>query len=104
MTMPDPPFRRHGPEIDPIPLVLDSPHSGEHYPDDFDHAPPRELVRQAEDTHVARLYRAATGLGVTLIEPSFPRAYISANRSFDDCAAPHISNTWYLHLPTPLKA
>ena len=51
-----PPFLRHAPATAPLPLVLDSPHSGEHYPDDFDHAPPREVVRQAEDTHVARLY------------------------------------------------
>ena len=78
-----PPYLRHEPSVDPIPLVLDSPHSGEHYPDDFDHAPPRELVRQAEDTHVARLYGSAPGLGATLIEANFPRAYIDANRSLD---------------------
>ena len=63
-----PPYLRHEPSVDPIPLVLDSPHSGEFYPDDFDHAPPRALVRQAEDTHVARLYRSAPGLGAALIE------------------------------------
>ena len=74
------PFLRHDPTVAPLPLVLDSPHSGEHYPDDFDHAPPRELVRQAEDTHVARLYRSAPGLGAALIEANFPRAYIDANR------------------------
>ena len=45
---------------------------GEHYPDDFDHVPPRAVVRQAEDTHVARLYRAATRVGATLIEATFP--------------------------------
>ena len=47
------------PRATPIALVLDSPHSGECYPDDFDHAPPRAIVRQAEDTHVARLWRSA---------------------------------------------
>ncbi len=65
-------------------LVLDSPHSGETYPDDFDHAPPRADVRQAEDTHVARLWKGALDHGATLVEATFPRAYIDPNRSTDD--------------------
>jgi N-formylglutamate deformylase len=80
--------------------VLDSPHSGEHYPDDFDHAPPRAVVRQAEDTHVARLYRSAPRLGATLIEAVFPRAYIDANRSLDDLDPGMLAGTW----PIPLAA
>ena len=92
MTMP--PFLRHGPESAALPLVLDSPHSGEHYPDDFDHLPPRAIVRRAEDTHVARLYRAATGVGATLIEATFPRAYIDANRSLVDIDALLLADDW----------
>ena len=65
-------LRRHDPPGAPIPLVLDSPHSGEWYPDDFDHAPPRALVRQAEDTHVARLWSHAPAHGATLIEALLP--------------------------------
>jgi N-formylglutamate deformylase len=82
------------PESDPVPLVLDSPHSGEHYPDDFDHAPPREHVRRAEDTHVARLYRHATAFGATLIEANFPRAYIDANRSLADVDTALLAGAW----------
>ena len=93
-----PPFLRHAPATAPLPLVLDSPHSGEHYPDDFDHAPPREVVRQAEDTHVARLYGFAPKLGSTLIEAMFPRAYIDANRSLDDIDPAMLADAW----PTPL--
>jgi N-formylglutamate deformylase len=78
------PFLLHAPTHGGTPLILDSPHSGEHYPDDFEHAPPRAVVRQAEDTHVARLYRGAPRFGATLIEAVFPRAYIDANRSLDD--------------------
>jgi len=73
-------YIRHDPRT-PIALVLDSPHSGEWYPDDFDHLPPREIVRRAEDTHVARLWRNAVEHGATLLEARFPRAYIDANRS-----------------------
>jgi N-formylglutamate deformylase len=65
-------------------LVLDSPHSGEWYPPDFDHAPPRAEVRQAEDTHVARLWRGALAHGATLVEAVFPRAYIDPNRGLAD--------------------
>ncbi len=85
--------RRHDPR-EPIPLVLDSPHSGETYPEDFDHAPPRSLVRQAEDTHVARLWSHAPAHGATLIEALFPRAYIDANRSLDDVDPELLADAW----------
>ena len=87
-------FLRHDPPGARVALVLDSPHSGEWYPDDFDHAPPRAVVRQAEDTHVARLWRAATGQGATLIEARFPRAYIDANRSLADIDAELLADPW----------
>jgi N-formylglutamate amidohydrolase len=87
-------LRRHDPRGAPIPLVLDSPHSGEAYPEDFDHAPPRALVRQAEDTHVARLWSHAPALGATLIEAQFPRAYIDANRSLDDVDPELLADAW----------
>jgi N-formylglutamate deformylase len=93
-----PPYVLHAGSAPEVPLVLDSPHSGEHYPDDFDHAPPRSLVRLAEDTHVGRLYRTATALGATLVEANFPRAYIDANRSVDDLDPAMIEGTW----PAPL--
>jgi len=92
--MPEAGFLRHDPTVAPIPLVLDSPHSGEHYPDDFDHAPPRALVRQAEDTHVARLWSGATARGATLIEALFPRAYIDANRGLHDIDPALLADAW----------
>jgi N-formylglutamate deformylase len=79
-----PAFTRHDPPGAAIALVLDSPHSGESYPPAFDHAPSRAIVRQAEDTHVARLWRGALDWGATLVEAHFPRAYIDANRSLED--------------------
>ena len=89
-----PPFLRHGPAIAALPLVIDSPHSGEHYPDDFDHVPPRAVVRLAEDTHVARLYRCATRHGAAVIEATFPRAYIDANRSLGDLDPALLADPW----------
>lgn len=89
-----PSFVRHAPTVRALPLVLDSPHSGEHYPDDFDHVPPRAVVRQAEDTHVARLYQGAPRFGATLLEATFPRAYIDANRSLADLDPTMLADTW----------
>lgn len=88
------PFVRHDPSGTPLPLVLDSPHSGEWYPDDFDHAPPRAIVRQAEDTHVARLWQHAMAQGATLLEARFPRAYIDANRSHADIDLALLEDGW----------
>ncbi len=87
-------FLRHDPVGTRIPLVLDSPHSGTDYPDDFDHAPPRESVRQAEDTFVAELYGAAPTFGATLIEALFPRAYIDPNRHLGDIDPQLLATPW----------
>ena len=94
MSTPTNVVRRHDPRRALIPLVLDSPHSGTQYPDDFDHLPPRALVRQAEDTYVADLYAAATEFGATLIEALFPRAYIDPNRHVADIDAQLLTEAW----------
>jgi N-formylglutamate amidohydrolase len=86
--------RQHEPGGQPIPLVLDSPHSGTAYPDDFDHLPPRAIVRQAEDTHVEALYAAAPAIGATLIEALFPRAYIDPNRHRSDIDPELLADAW----------
>ena len=86
--------RQHELGGQPIPLVLDSPHSGTAYPDDFDHLPPRDVVRQAEDTHVEALYAAAPSIGATLIEALFPRAYIDPNRHRSDIDPELLADAW----------
>jgi N-formylglutamate deformylase len=91
-------FRRHDPVGPPVPLVLDSPHSGTHYPADFDHLPPRARVRQAEDTYVEELFHAAPAAGATLIEALFPRAYIDPNRHASDMDPAVLDEPW----PGPL--
>ena len=95
--------RRHEAQGPPIPLVLDSPHSGIAYPDDFDHDPPRELVRQAEDTHVEALYAAAPRFGATLIEALFPRAYIDPNRHPSDIDPDLLADAWTGPITTSRK-
>jgi N-formylglutamate amidohydrolase len=87
-------FLRHDPTGPMVPLVLDSPHSGREYPDDFGHAQTLEALRQAEDRFVDELYASATTHGATLIAARFPRAYIDANRSILDIDASLLDAPW----------
>ena len=77
-----------------VPLVLDSPHSGTDYPDDFQAAVAHELLRQAEDTFVDELYGSGPAAGATLITAKFPRSYIDPNRSLLDIDASLIDAPW----------
>jgi len=86
--------RHHAEAGESIPLVLDSPHSGTVYPDDFDHAAPRALVRRAEDTYVEELFASAPRAGATLIEALFPRAYIDPNRHVSDIDTALLADAW----------
>ena len=75
---------RRGPHSDAVPLVLDSPHSGAVYPEDFAYCCPLPVLRRAEDAYVDELYAAAPAHGATLIGALFPRSYIDVNRASDD--------------------
>jgi N-formylglutamate deformylase len=77
-----------------IPLVLDSPHSGTHYPEDFQPAVSRDLLRQAEDSFVDELYASGPALGATLIAARFPRSYIDPNRSLLDIDTSLLDAPW----------
>ena len=72
------------PTVHAVPVVFDSPHSGTWYPPNFDHIVDRLVLRQAEDTHVEKLFAAGPHHGATLIAANFPRSYIDPNRSLLD--------------------
>ncbi|MDB5944509.1 MAG: N-formylglutamate amidohydrolase [Ramlibacter sp.] len=75
-------------------VVLDSPHSGVAYPDDFGHCCDFGLLRTAEDTHVEKLYDFAPALGVAWIEAIFPRSYLDANRNLTEIDATLLDEPW----------
>lgn len=81
------------------PLVLDSPHSGVHYPADFAHACDPALLRRAEDTHVEKLYDFAPELGVAWVEALFPRSYLDVNRNTTEVDPEMLDGAW----PGPLE-
>ena len=88
------PFTTTKPTGTRVPLVLDSPHSGIDYPDDFQPAVAQELLRQAEDTFVDELYSSGPSSGATLITAAFPRSYIDPTRSLLDIDASLMDAPW----------
>ena len=86
------------------PLVLDSPHSGVDYPEDFCHSCDEALLRQAEDTHVEKLYDFAPGLGVAWIEALFPRSYLDPNRNVTEIDAAMFDEPWPHEIESDAKA
>lgn len=85
---------------DALPIVVDSPHSGTAYPEDFGAALPRQLLRQSEDTRVDRLWGDVPRQGATLVAAGFPRCYIDPNRSLDDIDQALLDVPW----PGPVVA
>ncbi len=75
-------------------LVLDSPHSGTTYPPDFLPACELAILRQAEDTHVEKLYDFAPALGVHWIEAHFPRSYLDVNRDTTEIDVTLLDAPW----------
>ena len=82
------------PGVVAIPLVFDSPHSGQHYPADFAYACDFQHLRKAEDTDVDDLYSFAPALGATLVCALFPRSYLDPNRRVEDIDTRMIDGQW----------
>uniref|UniRef100_C5CRD2 N-formylglutamate amidohydrolase n=1 Tax=Variovorax paradoxus (strain S110) TaxID=543728 RepID=C5CRD2_VARPS len=76
------------------PLVLDSPHSGTVYPEDFRPACDLTTLRRAEDTHVEKLYAFAPEMGAAWIEAHFPRSYLDANRDTTELDTALLDGPW----------
>lgn len=66
------------------PVLVDSPHSGRIYPDDFGFTVAYDDLIQAEDRFMELLVADAPNFGHTLLQAEFPRTYIDANRAVDD--------------------
>ncbi|HEX2753265.1 MAG TPA: N-formylglutamate amidohydrolase [Alphaproteobacteria bacterium] len=64
-------------------LVADSPHSGRVYPADFNYSCNKDVLRQAEDAWIDKLFDFLPDLGIPFLQAKFPRSYIDANRNAD---------------------
>jgi len=89
-----PAYLRTDPDGIRAPVVLDSPHSGTVYPEDFRPAVPMSALRCAEDGFVDQLYACGPRHGATLIAARFPRSYIDANRSVLDVDTALLDAPW----------
>ena len=78
----DPPYTILHPAIQTAAAVLDSPHSGSHYPAEFLKASRLQAaeLRRSEDCYVDELFADAVAAGAPLLKANFPRAYIDLNR------------------------
>jgi N-formylglutamate amidohydrolase len=88
------PYEIRGPKAPAIPLVLDSPHSGNRFPDDFGAAVSEAELREGEDCFVDELYAAAPGMGAPLLAALWPRTYLDPNRHAGDVDLDLIDGPW----------
>jgi N-formylglutamate deformylase len=95
-----PPYTLRLPTADAVPLVCDSPHSGQRYPADFGHTLAFEQLRAGEDTDVHVLWGALPAVGATLLAAEFPRSYVDPNRDVEDIDPDMLDGPW----PGPLNA
>jgi N-formylglutamate amidohydrolase len=85
-TLPDfagkPPFEVVLPSAHRLPLVLNSPHSGNCYPQTFlaSSRLDKASIRRSEDFCVDELMAETVGLGAPLLKANFPRAWLDVNR------------------------
>lgn len=87
-------LERRDPTADAAPVVFDSPHSGDIYPEDFGHCIDRIHLRRTEDAFVDELFAEAPGKGATLVRALFPRSYIDPNRAPDDIDPSILRGAW----------
>jgi len=82
------------PQAEPAPVVLDSPHSGAQYPQDFGHCMSQQGLRRLEDAFVDELFEHAPRHGASLLRALFPRSYIDPNRAPDDLDVAMLQEDW----------
>lgn len=79
-----------------IPLLFDSPHSGNAFPSDMKPAISVQALRKNEDAFIDALFGHVTVLGATLVKATFPRTYTDPNRSDADVDPSILVGTWDL--------
>lgn len=82
------------PQVQTVPVVFNSPHSGIHYPENYGYSSELELLRRTEDLYVDDLYAEVTKLGAPLLLAQFARSYIDVNRAEDDIDPDLLDADW----------
>ncbi len=79
-----------------LPLVYDSPHSGNEFPNDMNAVVPEHMLRRGEDAFIDALFGHVTVLGAVLLKATFPRTYVDPNRSERDVDPEALDGDWDL--------
>ncbi len=77
-----------------LPLVINSPHSGDTFPVDFDFSCSKKEIREGSDLFVDRLFADAPQKGAYLLCAQFPRSYIDVNRAVTDIDEKLLVGKW----------
>lgn len=93
-TPPNGPFTIVEPPVAPVPLVLDSPHSGSWIPAGLPLAVSEWDLREPEDSFVDQLWAEAPAHGATLLAATFSRAYVDPNRHAGDVDPDLLDEPW----------
>lgn len=78
----DTPIKIYHPDLQTIPFVFASPHSGRDYPSAFVKASRLDplRLRRSEDSFVDDLFAGVPDVGAPLLAARYPRAYVDPNR------------------------
>jgi N-formylglutamate amidohydrolase len=88
------PFIVYHPKSTPIALVLDSPHSSTHIPQDMHAALADNELRDGEDLLVDELWKEAPAYGAHFLVAGFSRVYIDPNRHLADIDTAMLDGCW----------
>lgn len=88
------PVRVSLPSVAPIPVVVDSPHSGLEMPPEFGTTAPMAALKTTWDAFVDELWGDAVAFGATVVTATFPRAFVDANRREDDIDETLLAEPW----------
>lgn len=78
----NPPFDVFGPAEQRVPFVLNSPHSGRNYTDEFlKNVQLSDIaIRKSEDFLIDELFACGIPMGLPMLAANFPRAFLDVNR------------------------
>lgn len=81
-----PPFTRYSSATGKTtPLVIDFPHSGDVYPDDFGYACNKNTLALCEEMYLDEIFvPSLIAIGGMALKANFPRTYVDANRAEND--------------------
>lgn len=82
------------------PLLVDLPHGGRIYPEDFKFSCPRSALELCEEVFIDELYSPATlAAGGVVVKANFPRTYVDPNRNATDIDNQLLDAPWPAPLP-----